>query len=384
MEPANSTSTYEPQPRIIPWEEQLQDHTRKLEEYLQNLLFRGCTLETTIRSSRAVLKHLFDRLQIEDPNNPRGIRQLLVWELLDPGLGSSRLGLLISLLLQDDLAHGTRRKYIRELRSFCDYVLAKPNIPGSAILTISEKYGPMTQTFTKYDVPMHVQDIPTQPRYALSATLRDEFYEFMRTEYLPQHASPHRGARDYTAIVVQAEIGARTSELLGIRSSGESCDIDWQTERVRLFGKAKAFSGKRVRTVPLTPLAMEVLRVFEKVFKPMFPRTAAAGYLFLNEDGKRLSNDQFYHNFEKIVELARDAGVPLPEVLRPHDLRRTFATNELERNPWAYRKVLRKLGHTYPSSAAPYLIATDADVEDEQNDLIDIFVNPYIEKRGKR
>jgi hypothetical protein len=48
----------------------------------------------------------------------------------------------------------------------------------------------------------------------------------------------------------------------------------------------------------------------------------------------------------------------------------------------AYRKVLRKLGHTYPSAAAPYLIATDADVEDEQSDLIDIFVSPYIEKRG--
>ena len=111
----------------------------------------------------------------------------------------------------------------------------------------------------------------------------------MRTEYLPNHASPHRGAQDYTAIVLQAEIGARTSELLGIRSSGESCDIDWQTERVRLFGKGKAFSGKRVRTVPLTPLAMEVLRVFEKIFKPMFPQTAASEYLFLNEDGDRLT-----------------------------------------------------------------------------------------------
>jgi integrase len=293
------------------------------------------------------------------------------------------MGLLISLLLQDDLAHGTRRKYIRELRAFCEYVLAKPNIP-SGVLTISEKYGPITQTFTKYDVPMHVQDRPTKPRYALSAALRDEFYEFMRTEYLPQHASPHCGARDYTAVVLQAEIGARTSELLGIRSSGESCDIDWQTGRVRLFGKGKAFSGKRVRTVPLTPLAMEVLRVFERVFKPMFPRTAAAEYLFLNADGNRLSNDQFYSNFEKIVELAREAGVALPEGLRPHDLRRTFATNELARNPLAYQKVLRKLGHRYPSAAAPYLIATDADVEDEQSDLIDIFVSPDIEKRGTK
>jgi len=43
-----------------------------------------------------------------------------------------------------------------------------------------------------------------------------------------------------------------------------------------------------------------------------------------------------------------------------------------------------QLGHTYPSSAAPYVIATDADVEDEQGDLIDIFINPDIEKRRKK
>lgn len=381
MEPPNPISPPVEQPRIIPWEEQLQDHNLKIDEYLRNLVFRGCTVETTIRSSRAVLNHLFERLQIEDSNHPRGRRQILVWELLEPERGSSRLGLLISLLLQDNLAHGTRRKYLRELRSFCDYVLAKPNIPGNSELTIIDKYGPITQTLTKYDVPMHAQDRPTKRRYALSPELRDDFYEFMRTEYLPNHALPHLGAQDYTATVLQVEIGARTSELLGIRSSGESCDIDWETGRVRLFGKAKAFSGKRVRTVPLTPLAMEVLRVFEKVFKPMFPRSPASEYLFLNPYRGRLSVRQFYRNFKKIVELARDAGVPLPEDLRPHDLRRTFATNELERNPLAYRKVLRKLGHTYPSAAAPYLIATDADVEDEQGDLIDIFVSPYVEKR---
>jgi integrase len=384
MEPPNPISPPVEQPRIIPWEEQLQDHKLKIDEYLRNLVFRGCTVETTIRSSRAVLKHLFERLQIEDPNHPRGRRQILVWELLEPERGPSRLGLLISLLLQDNLAHGTRRKYLRELRSFCDYVLAKPNIPGNSELTIVDKYGPITQILTKYDVPMHAQDRPTKRRYALSPTLRDDFYEFMRTDYLPNHALPHVGAQDYMATVLQAEIGARTSELLAIRSSGESCDIDWETGRVRLFGKGKAFSGKRVRTVPLTPLAMEVLRVFEKVFKPMFPRGPASEYLFLNPYRGRLSVRQFYRNFKKIVELARDAGVPLPEDLRPHDLRRTFATNELERNPLAYRKVLRKLGHTYPSAAAPYLIATDADVEDEQGDLIDIFVGPYVEKRGTK
>ena len=143
--------------------------------------------------------------------------------------------------------------------------------------------------------------------------------------------------------------------------------------------------GPRARIIPvgLTDV-ITVLGVFEKIFKPMFPQGAASEYLFLDKDGDRLTKNQYYGNFRKIVELARDAGLPLPENIRPHDLRRTCATNKLEENPLAYRKVLRFLGHTYPSSAAPYLIATDADVEDEQGDLIDIFVSPYIDKRGTK
>ena len=380
MESLNPTFPCIQQPQSISWEEQLQDHNLKIEEYLNNLVFRGCTYETTVRTSRAVLKRLFNQLQIEDPNHPGGRRQILLWELMDPERGPSRLGLLTSLLMHEKLAHGTRREYMRELRSFCYYVLAKPNIPGNSELTVIEKYGPIALTFTKYDLPVHAEDMPTRPRYALSPALLEEFCEYLRTEYLPNHSLPHFGAQDYTAIVVQAEVGARSSELLGIRS----CDVDWQRSRVRLVGKARRYSGKRVRTVPLTPFAMEVLRVFEKIFKPMFPQGAASDYLFLDKDGDRLGQTQYYRNFRKIVELARDAGLPLPEDLRPHDLRRTCSTNKLGENPLAYRKVVRNLGHTFPSSAAPYLIATDADVEDEVGDLIDIFVNPYIEKVGTK
>jgi hypothetical protein len=200
MEPPNPISPPVEQPRIIPWEEQLQDHNEKMEEYLRNLVFRGCTYETTVKTAKVILKGLFDRLQIEDPNHPRGRRQILVWELLDPEHGSSRLGLLTSLLLHENLAHGTRREYMRELRGFCEYVLAKPNIPGSSEHTIIKKYGPIARTFTKYDLPVHAQDRPAKPRYALSLALLEEFYEFLRTEYLPSHALPHLGAQDYTAI----------------------------------------------------------------------------------------------------------------------------------------------------------------------------------------
>jgi integrase len=99
--------------------------------------------------------------------------------------------------------------------------------------------------------------------------------------------------------------------------------MDWQRGRVHLIGKAKPVCCKRVRTVPLTLFAIEVVSVFEKIFKPMFPQGAASEYLFLDKDGDRLTKDKYCRNFRKIVELARDAGLPLPENIRPHDLRRT-------------------------------------------------------------
>ena len=214
MELPNPISPRVQQPPIILWEEQLHDHNQKIEEYLQNRVFRGCTYESTVKSARTVLKRLFDLVPIQDPNHPDGHRHILVWEFLDPVRGSSRFGVLMSSLLQGNLAYGTRRRYLTELRAFCDYVVAKPNIPGSN-LTIIEKYGPIALPFTKYDVPVHAQDRPTKPRYALSTEVRDQFYEFLRTEYLPNHPVPHLGAQDYVAIVLQTEIGARTSELLG-------------------------------------------------------------------------------------------------------------------------------------------------------------------------
>jgi hypothetical protein len=48
-----------------------------------------------------------------------------------------------------------------------------------------------------------------------------------------------------------------------------------------------------------------------------------------------------------------------------------------------YPQLLKNLGHTYPSSAAPYVIAIDSDVEEQQADLIDVFIDPDVNKWGK-
>ena len=369
----------ETQAHQVPWEEQFEDHENKKEEYIQNCIFRGCSVDGTIRR-KAELQTVFRRIEIADSTHPAGRRQLVVWDLLNPSRGSHYVKLIVSSLLEDDVALGTRRKYMSAFRWFCDYVVANPNLPGSSRVSLPEKYGPLVTPFTKYDLPIHAADRPRKKRYALAPDLRDDFFEFLRLEHLPNHPQPHVAARNYTGIILQAEIGARSSELLGIRSED---DIDELNGRIRLFGKGKACSGKRLRWVPLTPLASEVLSTFRKFFKPLFPKVPDSDYLFLSEDGVRLTTFAYWKVFQRIVKRAIEFGLPLPPDLRPHDLRRTFATNKLQKNPLAYRKVLKNLGHSYPSSAAPYVIATDEDVEEQQGDLIDIFIDPYVEIRRK-
>lgn len=186
---------------------------------------------------------MFNRVQIEDPTHSEGRRLLLVWDLLDPQLGSGYIGLITTSLLQDDLSPGTRRHYMRNLLQFCEFIIEKPTIPGRTVVAVKDKYGAIELNFTKYDLPIHTQDRPVKKRYALALALLYYFYEFLRTAYLSNHKVPHAGARDYAAIVLQAETGLRVSELLAIRSSGDSSDIDWAGGRIRVFGKGKAFSA---------------------------------------------------------------------------------------------------------------------------------------------
>jgi integrase len=360
--------------------EEAADHDSKVEEYIQNCLFRGCNPQSTVPARAAVLKSIFRRVVIEDERCPGGKRHLFVWELLNPKAGPGYLSEIIASLLAADLAPGTRRRYMNDALGLCEYVIAKPNIPGKPEVTLSDKYGPIRLTFTKYDLPIHAADKAVRKRYALSVPIKTDFIEFLRTQYLPSHPLPHIGARDYAVIVLQVEIGARASEVLGIRVSGTSCDIDRTKDRIRLLGKGSAYSGKRPRWVRLSPLAAKVLYTFEKVFRPMFPKSSHNDVLFLNQSGGRMTGKEYWKAFRKIINLANAAGVLVPEDLVPHDLRRTYATNALAENPLSYRKVLKQLGHIYPSSVAPYLICTDDEVAEEQDDLMDIFINPNIDR----
>ena len=77
MELPNPISPRVQQPPIISWEEQLHDHNQKIEEYLQNRVFRGCTYESTVSGMNRRMSRLWNvddqaarlaELTSQDPN----------------------------------------------------------------------------------------------------------------------------------------------------------------------------------------------------------------------------------------------------------------------------------------------------------------------------
>ncbi len=136
-----------PRGDAIPYEERRRDHENKVAEYLENCMFRGCTDET-VRGFKSVLKRMFERAGTADATQPNGYWPALIWELLNPETGYLRIGALVESLLRDNIALDSRRKFITIFRGFLEYVLAKPNIPGSDGETFAEKYGPITLTLT--------------------------------------------------------------------------------------------------------------------------------------------------------------------------------------------------------------------------------------------
>ena len=53
----------EMQAHQVPWEEQFEDHENKIDEYMQNCIFRGCSVEGTVRR-KAELHTVFRRIEI--------------------------------------------------------------------------------------------------------------------------------------------------------------------------------------------------------------------------------------------------------------------------------------------------------------------------------
>jgi integrase len=347
----------------VPYEERVRDHDAVLSAYFRTFEKRRYVGETLQRVEE-FLTSVFQGILIQDESEGNGRKHLLIWDLLHPIDGPQAIDLFATSLNRYDYCHSTVMKYLGDIRRLCDFVLAKPYIPGRNPVSVIEKYGAPAQPVSQYDRPVHaIDNLRLDP--ALVGESLKQFLDFVRVEYVGQTQS-HAAQRNYAMIVLAVSGGMRANELLNL----DIDDLRFKENRVWIrYGKGHKGSGKRQRLTLFTKFAQATVHVYQTFIRPQLekPGTTTAA-LFLTENGDRITYDSMRLALLDIGESARQAGIKLPNPFGWHDLRRSFATEYLEERPGGILKLSSYMGHTglgtlhryvRPSRAALYK-ATDA------------------------
>lgn len=186
--------------------------------------------------------------------------------------------------------------------------------------------GYVSQNPTKTVRPIHYEEIP---RRALKQCELDQL------------RSACQDLRDHAIIEFLYSTGCRVSELVVIKM----CDIDWELQRVKLFGK-----GRKHRVSFLNDRATAALNAYLKV------RQGGGEYVFVSKYKPHTPLQK--EGIEKIVrDISERAGYNTP--VTPHILRHTMATLALQAG-MPITDISRILGH---ESLETTRIYTESDLE---------------------
>ena len=143
--------------------------------------------------------------------------------------------------------------------------------------------------------------------------------------------------RDHAAFSVMVYAGLRIEEAASLRA--EDLSFARGAEEVRVArGK-----GNKERIVPMNPRLKRSLRRYLKARESLVdPDRGDAGDLFLNEKGDRVTENTLRRRFYSWVRRSSIRKVGLS----PHDLRRTFGTWYLQKNPGQHLELAELMGHS--------------------------------------
>ncbi len=171
--------------------------------------------------------------------------------------------------------------------------------------------------------------------------------------------------RDRAILELLYSSGLRVSEVEGLNTD----DLNIRDELVKVRGK-----GKKERIVPVGGKAIDALRTYlieRLLFKKKKGIAASDSALFLNKNGKRLTNRQIRRI---VVKYARLTGID--GQIGPHTLRHTFATHLLIGGA-DLRVIQELLGHSSLSTTQKY---THLDI----GHLIDVYDKAHPFSDGER
>jgi len=152
----------------------------------------------------------------------------------------------------------------------------------------------------------------------------------------PDIADP-AGLRDKAILETLYSTGIRVSELVGLNVE----HIDFIVGIVRVYGK-----GKKERLAPIGDRALRAIKNYLKKRKKGVGISDRA--VFLNKDGRRLTDRSIRNIVEKYIKVAS-----IRTDISPHSLRHSFATHLLNRGA-DLRSVQELLGHANLSTTTIY------------------------------
>ncbi|MCL2166387.1 MAG: site-specific tyrosine recombinase XerD [Clostridiales bacterium] len=150
--------------------------------------------------------------------------------------------------------------------------------------------------------------------------------------------------RDLAMLELLYASGLRVSELVNLRLR----DLDLDAGYLRCIGK-----GDKERIVPVGDKAIDAIRNYITVFRPLLLKDTAERALFVNRRGKAMSRQWLWRILKERV---RKAGITT--VVSPHTFRHSFATNLLIGGA-DLRSVQELLGHADVSTTQIYTHVTD-------------------------
>ena len=147
-----------------------------------------------------------------------------------------------------------------------------------------------------------------------------------------------KGIRNKLIIETFYNTGIRLSELINIKTF----DIYADGPSIKVLGKRN-----KERIIPVTPVFYEIILSYIKV-RQDYVTTESEGFLFINEDGKKLYPRLVYRIVNRYLSMVTTA-----EKKSPHVLRHSFATNILNKGA-DLNAIKELLGHSNLSATQVY------------------------------
>lgn len=272
------------------------------------------------------------------------------------------------LMFERGLSENTVDGYMRDLRAFYDYIdydiksfdlahldtyFSELKDDGYKVTSIRRKIVSLRQYNEFLSRTKGMKDVMSQ-------------YELPKTEKkLPQVLSLEEivkvinhiddmtpaGKRNKSMMLLLVSTGMRISELVHL----EINDINHSVSNVRVIGK-----GNKERLIPLDQETFRYVYSYMQNERSFFDKKNSL-WLFMMNDGRRMTRENFYNILQKLV---LEAGVR--DHFTPHMLRHTFATTLLE-NHCDLRSIQVMLGHQDISTTTIYTHVTHKQIIDDYN-----------------